>query len=355
LQSARQPDPQLDDPERLPGGDMNTAYVVAEDTLTKVGTVVRACDIPDANPEQAWLVDDIWREAGVGIVGGPPKGLKTWLVADLAVSVASGGTFLERHGVRWAGPVLCYFAEDSLSDIKARLTSLCRGRQIALQALDIHLIGASRLHLDAPFDFAWLEGQVRALRPRLLVLDPFVRIFRGNEDDAGHVAAVLGLLRKLQRDYGMAVALVHHARKGATTTSGATLRGSGDLHAWGDSNLYLTPTRAGSRVVVEHRSARAPEPFTVALRLGDQEAVEGLVAIEDVDDDDETTESAAPLDERVLALLGSSPAPLGLTSLQQRLRVGRTRLSGVLASMVEAERLDRVGDRYRVRTVPPNA
>ena len=334
---------------------MTTAYVTGEVIARKTIRVVRAHDVPDADPEQAWLVNTIWREGGVGIVGGPPKGLKTWLVADLTVAVASGTLFLGRHEVGRAGPVLCYFAEDSLSDIKARLISLCTRRQLSLQALDIHLINEPRLHLDSPFDFQLLESQVRTLRPRLLVLDPFVRIFKGNEDDAGNVAAVLGLLRKLQRDYGMAVALVHHARKGATTTSGATLRGSGDLHAWGDSNLYLTPTRAGSRVVVEHRSARAPEPFTVALQVGEGDTVEGLGVVEDAEEDAADREVTVPLDERVLDALDESAVPLGLTDLQQRLRAGRSRLSKVLAGMVGAERLERQGDRYRVRTVPPIA
>ena len=38
----------------------------------------------------AWLVETLWAEEGVGIVGGAPKCCKSWLALDLALSVASG-------------------------------------------------------------------------------------------------------------------------------------------------------------------------------------------------------------------------------------------------------------------------
>jgi hypothetical protein len=48
-------------------------------------------------------------------------------------------------------------------------------------------------------------------------------------------------LRALQRECRVAIALVHHVRKNGSPRGqdGQSLRGSGDLHAWGDSNLYL--------------------------------------------------------------------------------------------------------------------
>jgi len=328
----------------------NTSYVTASTALEPLGRVVRASDVPDAPPGNDWLIERIWREGGVGIIGGPPKGLKTWVVAEMAIAIASGTPFAGVYEVKAPGPVLAFFAEDSLADIKFRLASLCSGRGTNLATLDIRLIDASALLLNNAFHFRWLEEQVKAIHPRSLMLDPFVRIFRGNEDDAGQVAAVLGLLRKLQRDHSMAVSLVHHARKGATTTSGAALRGSGDLHAWGDSNLYLTPTSAGSRIVVEHRSARAPDPFTIGLTSTKDGSVTGLGI---VDDDDRSTRDDGPaLDERVLACLKDSDKPLGLTDLQTRLHVGRTRLSETLDVMEDAGRLERDGAKFRLRIAP---
>ena len=82
------------------------------------------------------------------------------------------------------------------------------------------------------------------MAPRLLVLDPFVRLHRIDENDAGQVSALLGYLRELQREHDVAVLVVHHARKnGSAGQSGQSLRGSGDFFAWADSLLYVRRPR----------------------------------------------------------------------------------------------------------------
>ena len=60
----------------------------------------------------AWLVEGLWAEEGVGIVGGAPKCCKSWLALDLALSVASGTPALGTYAVPRAGPVLVFAAED---------------------------------------------------------------------------------------------------------------------------------------------------------------------------------------------------------------------------------------------------
>ena len=93
--------------------------------------------------------------------------------------------------------------------------------------------------------------------PRLLILDPFVRLHRFDENASGEVAPLLAFLREMQRRHGTAVLVVHHARKGAAAIrAGQALRGSSEFHAWGDSNLYLRRD-TDDRIVltVEHRAA----------------------------------------------------------------------------------------------------
>lgn len=60
-----------------------------------------------------------------------------------------------------------------------------------------------------------LDETVAKLRPRLLVLDPFVRLHRIDENASGEVAPLLAYLRELQRRHAVAVLVVHHAKKGA--------------------------------------------------------------------------------------------------------------------------------------------
>jgi RecA-family ATPase len=64
-----------------------------------------------------------------------------------------------------------------------------------------------------PKDQQRLHHTVAAISPRLIVLDPFVRLVRIDENRADEVSAVLGFLRQLQREHDVAVLVVHHARK----------------------------------------------------------------------------------------------------------------------------------------------
>jgi hypothetical protein len=78
-------------------------------------------------------------------------------------------------------------------------------------------------------------------------------------------------VRELQRRYGVAVVVVHHAKKGAgRIRAGQALRGSSEFHAWGDSNLYLRrnggPHEGGEiTLTVEHRAAPAMATLTLEL------------------------------------------------------------------------------------------
>ena len=60
-----------------------------------------------------------------------------------------------------------------------------------------------------------LQETARRLRPRLLLLDPLVRLHGIDENHAGEVAELLAYFRSLQRELDLAVVLVHHTRKNA--------------------------------------------------------------------------------------------------------------------------------------------
>jgi len=321
--------------------------------------VVRAADLADGPPSAQWLVESLWARAGVGILGGAPKCCKSWLGLDLALSVASDTPCLDTFAVRDAGPVLIYLAEDAAAVVKQRLLGLCAHRGISLDALPVHVITANALRLDLPRDQSRLRRTVAALRPRLLLLDPFVRLHRVDENDAGQVAGLLGYLREIQRESDVAVLVVHHARKNASSTQapGQGLRGSGDLHAWGDSNLYLHRRREHLVLSVEHRAARAPDP--VALWLDPDPACTRLRLCDipsgrPVGDGEPDTEQRAPVDlaRAVIAALDAAGAPVTRPVLRTTLRVRNERLGEVLGELLSAGLVARVGERWARSSVP---
>src|SRR6516165_9247910 len=191
-------------------------------------------------PELRWLVTDLWSHDAVGIVGGEPKCCKSFLALDLAVAVAAGVPCLRRFVVPDPGRVLLYAAEDSPAIVRRRLEGIAAAAGVELADLDIQVITAPTLRLDLQADRRSLALTVAKLQPRMLILDPFVRLHRIDENASGEVAPLLAYLRELQRRHKLAVLVVHHAKKGAgRARAGQALRGSSEFHAWGDSNLYL--------------------------------------------------------------------------------------------------------------------
>jgi hypothetical protein len=230
--------------------------------------VLRAADLQSACPSTPpWLIEQLWSANAVGIVGGMPKSLKTWLALEMAVAVASGSSCLGQFAVPAAGPVLLYAAEDSQSSLRGRLESLVHQRGLRLSEVDLRVIIEESLRLDRAADQERLEATLILHRPALLILDPLVRLHAIDENAAGEIAALLGYLRLLQRKTGTAIGLVHHARKNISANAGAgySLRGSSDLYAWVDSFLYLRRHHDQVLLSAEHRSGPGIGPLALEL------------------------------------------------------------------------------------------
>lgn len=170
--------------------------------------------------------------------------------------------------------------------------------------------GTLRLDLDA--DRAGLDDAVARLKPRLLILDPFVRLHRVDENVSGEVAP---------------------------------LRGSSEFHAWGDSNLYLR--REGEEriiLTVEHRAAASVPgvPLQLAER-GDALALEpaepksGSAAAEPVS-----------VDDRITAALAEAGQPQPFSALRAICRVRTATLYERLAAMTATGRLVKSNEGYRL-------
>jgi hypothetical protein len=308
--------------------------------------VLPVASLPEEDSPRSWLIEDLWSAAAVGIVCGAPKLGKSWAGLDMAVSVATGTPCMGKYKVLEPGLSLVYLAEDSLPALKARISSIGRSRGIPLALMNLHVITAPRLRLDDREDRARLLETVRRQRPRLLLLDPLVRLHGVNENDAQEISELLSFLRDLQRGFDVAVVLIHHARKGGSQVGGQALRGSGDLWAWGDSNWYLRHLDGKLVLSVEHRSARAPDPVTLRLVDEDEERVHLEIAgtVED--------RNRGTMHEQIIELL-SSEAPLTRDQLRKRLRIKNERLGSTLIDLERQQRVIRVSGGWELASPPP--
>jgi hypothetical protein len=305
---------------------------------------VRADQLALSSEVGRWLIDRIW-SAGVGIIGGAPKCAKSWLGLEMAISVASGAPLLGRFAVHAPGPTLVYLAEDALPHVRERIAGVCTHRGLDLAALDLHVITAPVVRLDLRDDQRKLVATIDRIEPKLLVLDPLVRLHRLDENSSSEISALLGYLRELQRRTDLAVVLVHHMSKRGRPQLGQALRGSGDLHAWVDHGAYLTRAGDRLRLTLEHRTAPSADPLELRLVSN---ADGGGTHLELVDGGplagDESALAQPSLHQLVLAALRRAPKPLSRSELRALLRVNNNRLGVVLAELESSAQLLRSDD-----------
>ena len=276
----------------------------------------------------SWLIEGLWSAQAVGIIGGEPKCCKSFLALDLAVAVASGVPCLRRFPAAQRGPVLMFAAEDDARVVRRRLEGIAAAAGVDFESLDVHLIVVPALRLDRHDDRQALAATVVQLQPKLLVLDPFVRLHCIDENAAAEVAPLLAYLRHLQRDLHAAVALVHHARKGAAhERGGQALRGSSEFHAWGDSNLYMRRSGGQLQLSIEHRAAPGQDWLPLALR--DDPPVLEVV-------DQQTAPARVQLScrERIEKVLAEAQEPLSQKQIRNIVRMRTTDVSQALAALV---------------------
>ena len=260
----------------------------------------------------------------------------------MAVAVASGKPCLRRFAVSRPGRVLLFAAEDPQHVVRQRLEGIALASGLALNQLDIQVITAPYLWLDDPDHVDRLYQTVEALEPRLLVLDPFVRLHGKDENASSAIAPLLALLRELQRQHHMAVVVVHHAKKsGGRMRAGQALRGTSEFFAWLDSMLYLRRHGDSLTLLAEHRAAAALGPLT--LRLG---CVRDALALEVVDSTPtQSQESMAPA-QRIQAVLATKAGPISLGQLRETCRMRKATLCATLGQLVQGGDVIKTPDGY---------
>ena len=286
---------------------------------------LRVSDVEPPPPGTPWLIENIWMVAGVGLLGGQAKVCKTYLAAELSLAVATGRHALGRYPTLAPGPVLFYGAEDTMIALRGRFEGLATTRGCDFKDLAIYLIDVPVLRLDRHDDLQRLRAAIDKCRPKLLVLDPFVRLV-GNidENSSSDVSAILGSLRAIQRDHDVAIMVVHHARKSPAANPNQAYRGSSDFAAWSDSNLFLTRNAGKLILNVEHRSAPSPDPIHLTF---DQEPAPHLVPAEQSPPANPQPDT---LQAKIQQELDKNARPLFTVELRERLR---RRKSDVVAAL----------------------
>ncbi len=160
-------------------------------------------------PPPVWVVPDLL-PVGLAILAGRPKLGKSRLALQLAVSVGSGGVWLD-HTIE-QGPVLAFLLEDSPRRIQDRLRKIHAPNDAA-----IHFEFSLPSPLNAPDGLSAFWTMVDIANPKLVILDTLARCFNGRVDwnDVAAVTSGLSALQSGAMERNISILFVDHHRKGS--------------------------------------------------------------------------------------------------------------------------------------------
>lgn len=215
------------------------------------------------------LVANLIHQGSKTVIGSGSKARKTWLLLDLAVSVASGTPFWNLPTLQ--SPVLYINFELPRPFLAFRLQGICDAKHLPVpQFLDFQTL---RGHA-APL-YRLLPGLLQKIKPgqyRLIILDP---IYKGlgarDENSAGDTAQLCNELESLAVSTNAAVVFAAHFSKGNQAAKDAIDRisGSGVFGRDPDSIITLTKHEIEGAYTVDSILRNLPElpPFVVQWRF----------------------------------------------------------------------------------------
>lgn len=174
----------------------------------------------------SWLVDGWLPDKSITFLVSPPESYKTWLLLDLAVSVAAGVPFLGSYQVNNTGPTLIIQQEDSHSGLTDRLALIVEQKlgmtanidgdvwQVpSMPDLPIYVHPSRKLRFDNKKVVEELEKQIEILRPKVIMIDPLYSTTGSADNYMADLANQMMVLKTWRDKYGCSFLIAHHSKK----------------------------------------------------------------------------------------------------------------------------------------------
>jgi hypothetical protein len=278
----------------------------------------------DGAPTPKYLVRPVIAEGEYGMFAAEFKAGKTWAMADLAVSTASGTPWFGIFDVETPGPVLLFAGEGGPRKIARRFRAVCRSRGVDPATLPIRV--CMRVpHLTSEAAMALVADEIERHQPVLVIVDPLYLAARGARgSDLYEMGAHLEAIQVICQRHGCALLISHHWNKTGEGKGAKRMSGAGP-DAWGRvlisaSVIYrdTDPETLASSVVldIDFQGDEIPETTTRIRRRVWADDPDDLssplhyeITVLDTDDgpDDPELAGLRPAAKRVLAVIDSSP------------------------------------------------
>lgn len=219
----------------------------------------------------SWLVDDWLPDKSITFLVSPPESYKTWLLLDLAVSVAAGVPFLGKYQVNSPGPTLIIQQEDSHAGLTDRLALIIEQKLNALPNLGegewavpampdipVYVHPDRQLRFDNPKVLEEMEKQIAVLKPKVIMIDPLYSTTATTDNYMADLANRMMVLKTWRDKYGCSFLIAHHSKKNLDPDSTAREDswGSQFLNAFLEAGWQVrrNPRLSPNEVVVRRHS-----------------------------------------------------------------------------------------------------
>lgn len=190
-------------------------------------------------PPLKWLIQDVVVESGICVLYGESGGGKSFLALHYAMTLAQ-----EQR--------IVYVPAEGEAGYRKRVAAWCQhhGKD---EGYSYFLFGYPNLYEKEVVD-PLIEDLAR-LKPKLAVFDTLAMVMTGGDENSSRdMGIVMRNCRRITRQVGAAVMLVHHTRKGGDSERGSTaLRGNSD------TMIKVSP--ADDLVMVESTKTKDDKPF----------------------------------------------------------------------------------------------
>lgn len=230
----------------------------------------------------SWLVNDWLPDKSITFLISPPESYKTWILLDLAVSVAAGVPFLGQYEVAQQGPTLIIQQEDSHSGLTDRLALIVE-QKLGLNAnlegdtwqvpsmpdIPIYVHPSRMLRFDNKKVIEELERQIEVLKPKVIMIDPLYSTTVSTDNYMSNLANQMMVLKTWRDKYGCSFVIAHHSKKNLDPDSTAREDswGSQFLNAFLEAGWQIrrNPKLPQNEVIVRRHSKVMGNQAPIAL------------------------------------------------------------------------------------------
>jgi len=230
----------------------------------------------DMRQDMEWLIHE-WLplDGGLVVLAGEPAGGKTFICMDLALSLATGHSWLGMQ-TRASRRVLVVDEENSGQLIRTRYKSLKMAKANGYNIADIPLkvLHGNGYCYQNKNKFVSLLANISEYRPQWVILDSLVRLAAGldensNSDMARFNSEFIGPIRRL----GAGVIVLHHMSKPNQFASQARhrIRGASEIFAAPDLVWTLKQTTKFKRVLEQSKNRFGVLAHPIEITFSEQQ------------------------------------------------------------------------------------